>query len=194
MTYLLADKDYDAHVWRKALRQAGPGPVLSSRYNRKCAIRYDNPDTQTATALRMYGDKIKDAGHLAACHDQRAWTFLSADALASPSPPPSSHVLRACWLWVGWALRFRPCRIQIGEQIACAARHITRCPAGNNGSKKRMRKRSEPKSDRPGIRQCRECLYSIACVLRASCGLEGPWRPITTSAQISAQTEQTNRQ
>ena len=94
MTYLLADKDYDAHAWRKALRQTGPGPVLSSRYNRKCAIRYDNPDTQTATALRMYGDKIKDAGHLAACHDQRAWTFLSADALV-PAPAFAPAVL-AC--------------------------------------------------------------------------------------------------
>ena len=81
MTYLLADKDYDAHAWRKALRQAGPGPVLSSRYNQKCAIRYDKTRYTDRHRSENAFCRIKDAGHLAACSDQRAWTFLSANAL-----------------------------------------------------------------------------------------------------------------
>ncbi len=98
MTYLLADKDYDAHAWRKALRQAGPGPVLSSRYNRKCAIRYDNPDTQTATALRTpsVASKTFDVWQ----HAMISAHGPSCQPASSLSPSPSSHVLRACWLCV----------------------------------------------------------------------------------------------
>ena len=73
---------------RRCARLA-PAPSFQSRYNQKCASRYDNPDTQTATALRMRGDKIKDARHLATRSDQRARTFMAAGALA---------VLLAYWL------------------------------------------------------------------------------------------------
>ncbi len=89
MTCLLTDKDYDVHVWRKALRQTGPGPVLSSRYNQKCEIRYDKIRDKDRHCIENAFCRIKDTGHLETRSDQRARPFLSARTLA---------VLRRYWL------------------------------------------------------------------------------------------------
>ena len=89
MTYLLADKGYDANLLRHSLRQTGTIPVIPGRSSRKRKIRCDKTRYKDRHRSESAFCRIKDLRRVATRSDQRARPFLSAGALA---------VVRTYWL------------------------------------------------------------------------------------------------
>ncbi len=83
MRYLLGDKGYDADRLRRLTRDAGAGPVIPGRRNRKHAIRYDKNRYAGRNLIEKAFCRLKDFRRVATRYDKLAANFLSGVALAT---------------------------------------------------------------------------------------------------------------
>jgi transposase len=83
MRNLLAGKGHDADQLRRSLRDAGAGPVIPGRRNRKRTIRFDKERHRDRHLVENAFCRLKDFRRVATRYDKLAANFLSGEALAT---------------------------------------------------------------------------------------------------------------
>jgi transposase len=102
MSYLIADKGYDADAFRQRLRAKKTVPVIPGRSNRKRKIRYDKTRYKDRHLVENAFCRLKDFRRIATRYDKLSRNFLSTVALAT---------LLAYWM----GLSLGPsCAVQVG--------------------------------------------------------------------------------
>ncbi|MEL6112514.1 MAG: IS5 family transposase [Pseudomonadota bacterium] len=81
--YLIADKGYDADIYRKNLKDRGARPVIPGRSNRKRKIVYDKRCYRERHLVENAFCRLKDFRRIATRYDKLGRNFLSAAAIAT---------------------------------------------------------------------------------------------------------------
>ena len=79
--HLIADKGYDANVFRKTLREQGARPVIPGRSNRKRKVTYNKARYRERHLVENAFCRLKDFRRIATRYDKLGQNFLSAIAL-----------------------------------------------------------------------------------------------------------------
>jgi transposase len=81
--WLLADRGYDADLFRETLVDKGTKPCIPGSKSRKKAVKYDKRRYKRRNRIeRMFG-RLKDRRRVATRYDRSPTVFLSAIALAA---------------------------------------------------------------------------------------------------------------
>jgi transposase len=81
--WLLADRGYDADLFRETLVDRGTKPCIPGRKSRKKAVKYDKRRYKRRNRIeRMFG-RLKDRRRVATRYDRSPTAFLSAIAIAA---------------------------------------------------------------------------------------------------------------
>jgi transposase len=83
MSYLIADKGYDADAFRQRLRAKKTVPVIPGRSNRKRKIRYDKTRYKDRHLVENAFCRLKNFRRIATRYDKLSRNFLSTVALAT---------------------------------------------------------------------------------------------------------------
>ncbi len=83
MKELLADKGYDADMFRASLQQQKIRPVIPGKSNRKSRIQHDKKVYRKRNVIERCFNRFKDFRCIATCYDKLAGNFFSALCLAA---------------------------------------------------------------------------------------------------------------
>ncbi len=81
--WLLADRDYDADWFRKALQDRDIRPCIPGRKSRSRTIKYDKRRYKRRNRIEIMFGRLKDWRRIATRYDRCPMVFLSAVALAA---------------------------------------------------------------------------------------------------------------
>ena len=81
--WMIADRGYDADLFRDALKDKGIRPCIPGRKSRGKVVRYDKRRYRRRNRIEIMFGRLKDWRRVATRYDRCAKTFLSAVALAA---------------------------------------------------------------------------------------------------------------
>ena len=81
--WMIADRGYDADLFRDALKDKGIRPCIPGRKSRGKVVRYDKRRYPRRNRIEIMFGRLKDWRRVATRYDRCAKTFLSAVALAA---------------------------------------------------------------------------------------------------------------
>jgi transposase len=80
---LLADRGYDAHWLREALKYKATKPCIPGRKSGGRPIRHDKRRSKRRNRIEIMCGRLKDWRRVATCHDRCPKVFVSSVALAA---------------------------------------------------------------------------------------------------------------